>query len=319
MLKSCGSAEVEQLSLELRKHTQFFCYLFRVFKKASKSPSSVVCPLHIHSMMQPLPEVNDISQTLQVDFDRILCNVLEKYCSFPGFNLLLGSLLHFAMNIKRRPIFPSGMLASVYLIRQRGGGHILDDIGFSCICGIAIIMQSTPKFLIYFAQLLENPEQSGTQVFDQQRYTAAAKDCLQLCLFNHRNFSKGIMDSGHRDRALRRSKPSAWIARMGVCSRIWKGRHNFQILLKARITINQYHSFPEKSPQHECYRSLSYRWALDLLPFFLENSAISLELAAVLRRRTFTTMALQFPRRKRLAKEAIAKYLLQVESAAGNP
>jgi len=105
---------------------------------------------------------------------------------------------------------------------------------------------------------------------------------------------------------------------MGVHSRIWKARNHFKAQLQASIFIGADISFPENSPQHECYQSVSYRWALDLLPFFLENSAISLELAEVLHRCTFTTMAQQFLWRKRLAKEAIAKYLLWVESAAGN-
>jgi hypothetical protein len=51
----------------------------------------------------------------------------------------------------------------------------------------------------------------------------------------------------------------------------------------------------------------------------LEKSAISLELADVVRRRTFTTMAQRFPRRKMLAKEAMMKYLARVESAVGDP
>ena len=47
------------------------------------------------------------------------------------------------------------------------------------------------EFCAYFA------EWSGTHVFDQQRYATAAKNCLELCLYNHRNFSKGgLKDSG---------------------------------------------------------------------------------------------------------------------------
>jgi hypothetical protein len=267
--------------------------------------------------MQPTSEGDHISRTLQADFDRTLCNILEKYHTIPGVTLLLGGLLQFIMNIKQQHIYPPGMVAYLYLVRERGEGYILDDIGFFSVHGLA--RQSTHQFLTYLTQLLENPERSGTHGFDQQRYTAAAKECLQLCLFSHRNFSKGLMESDHCDRALRRSKPSAWIARMGVHSRSWKGRHHLQVLVrKASRYINQYHSFAENSPEHEYYRSLSYRWALDLLPLFLEKSAISLELAEVLRRRTFTTMVQQFPRRKRLAKEAITKYLLRVESAAGD-
>jgi len=192
----------------------------------------------------------------------------------------------------------------------------LDDIGFRGMGLTYRLLPGPAEFFTYLTQLLENPERAGPCVFDQQRYTTAAEECLRLCLCSYRHFSKGAMEYGHRDRALRRSKPSAWIARMGVYSRIRKGRHHLQVQLKASVYIHQDASFPDNSPEHEYFRSLSYKWALDLLPFFLENSAISLELAEVLRRRTFTTMAQKFPRRKRLAKEAITKYLLRVESAA---
>jgi hypothetical protein len=271
--------------------------------------------LHIHYMIQATSEADHIFRTLQVDFDRILSNVLEKYHTFPGFTLLLGGLLQFIINIKPQDTYPPGMVAYLCLVRRQGEGYILDDIGFRGINGSRATL-GTPEFLTYLTQLLENPERAGTRVFDQQRYTTAAKECLQLCLCSCRHFSKGAVESSPHDRELRRSKPSAWIARMRVHSRIRKGRHRWQVQLEARIYIDQNSSFPDNSPEHEYYRSLSYQWALDLLPFFLENSAISLELAEVLRKRTFTTMAQKFPRR-RLAKEAIAKYLLRVESAAG--
>jgi len=280
--------------------------------------------LHIYSMMQLPSEVHHISQTHEVDFDRILCNALEGYHSLPGFNLLLGGLLQFIMHIKQQHFYPPGMVAYLCLVCWQGEGYIFDDIGF---CGIGApdlqvgFISGTLQFLLYLRQLLENPERAGTHVFDQHRYKTAARECLQLCLCSHRYFSKGTTESGQRDGALRRSKPSAWIARMGVHSRIWKARHHFHVLLRKASTrrfIHQNSFFPDNSPEHEYCRSLSYRWALDLLPLFLEKSAISLELAEVLRRRTFTRMVQQFPRRNRLAKEAIAKYLLRVESEAGN-
>jgi hypothetical protein len=214
--------------------------------------------LHIYSIMQPSSEACRVSQTLQVDFDRILCDVLEKYYSFPGVTLLLGSLLHRIINTKQTPVYPPGLVASLYLVRQQGEGYILDDIGFSGIVGINSYRPDTLEFLTYLTQLLENPERSGTQVFDQQKYTAAAKECLQLYLCSHPNFSKGILEFGHHDRALRRSKPSAWIARMGSHSRIRKGWHHLQVQLKASRHIYQYYSFPHNSPQHERYRYLSY-------------------------------------------------------------
>ena len=278
--------------------------------------------LHNYSMMQPSSIAHRVFQTLQVDLDRILCDVLEKYYSFPGVTLLLGSFLHRIITIKQTSLFPPGMVASLYLLRQRGEGHILDAIGLSGIVGINSFSNRTAEFLTYLSQLLENPERAGTCIFDQQRYTAAAKECLQLYLCSYPNFSKGATEPCRWDRELRRNKPSAWIARMGVHSRIRKGRHHLQVQLrvKAEIYIHQHVFTPDgpNSPGPEYYRSWSYQWALDLLPFFLENSKISLELADVLHRRTFTMMAQQFPRRKRLAKEAIAKYLLRVESAAGN-
>jgi hypothetical protein len=295
-----------------------FC-LVRVFEKAGMLSCSLMHSQCIHSFMQPSSEANQIFQTHQVDFDRVLCNVLEKYDSFPGFTLLLGSLFNFT-SIKNMSIFssPPGMIAYLNLVRRRGEGYLLDAIGFSGINEAGGSMTGTLDFLTYLMELLENPERSGTRVFDQQRYTTAAKECLQLCLCSHHNFSMGVRESSHHDRELRRSKPLAWITRMRVRSRIRKA-WNLQLEASSWIYIQQHASFPEKSPEHKYYLSLSYRWALDLLPFLLENSAISLKLAKVLRRCTFTMMSWQFPRRRRLAKEAISRYLLRVESAVGGP
>jgi hypothetical protein len=278
-------------------------------------------------MKQSFSEADHIARSLQVDFDRMLCNVLEKYHSFPGFALLLGSLLCYT-NEGQPVILLLGIITSLYLARQRGEGHILDETGFSEITGIhsntPTIRAGAPEFFTYFKELLESPERSGTGVFDQERYATATKECLQLCLCNHRNFSRGATEFTRRDKALRRSKPSAWITRLGVHSRIWKARHRLKGLqrksVESRITIDLLQtSFPQNSPEHEYCRSLSYRSSLDLLPFFLAKSAISLELAEVLRGCTFTTMGQKFPRRMRLAKNAISRYLSEVESAVGDP
>lgn len=79
-------------------------------------------------------------------------------------------------------------------------------------------------------------------------------------------------------------------------------RHDLKVRqhksLKARFTIDQHFPLSENPPEDEYYRSWSYRWALDLLPFFLEKSAISLEVADVLRSRTFTMMGEKIPRRR---------------------
>jgi hypothetical protein len=189
------------------------------------------------------------------------------------------------------------------------------------------MLPGTPGFFRYLTELLESPERSGPSFFDQQRYATSAKECMQLYLCSHRNFSKGATEFACRDQELRRSKPWEWLTRLGVHSRIRKGRHHLKVQQhkSIRVEFHRYDviyedlSFPKISPKHQYSRFLAYRWALDLLPFFLGRSAISLELANVLRGCTFTTMAWSFPRRRKLAKDAMAKYLLRVESVVGNP
>ena len=284
------------------------------------SPS---CLLYIQLfMLQPLSEANHICQTFQVHFDRMLCDVLEKYHSFPGFILLLGGLCQY-MEAKEQYTLGAGMVASLYLIWQSGNGHILDDTG---LCGAheisfdsedIYLLPYADEFFNYLTKFLKNPKRSGTCFFGQQRYVMASKECLQLYLCSHRNFSEAATQFTLHDQTLRRSKPLRWVARLGVHSRIWKARHHFKVQQLNSVTVQdicQEDSYPEHSPEHQYLRSLLYRWALDLLPLFLERSAISLELADVLRCCTFTTMAWKFPQRRRLAKEAIVKYLLRVES-----
>jgi hypothetical protein len=273
----------------------------------------------MHFTIQPIPEADHLCQNLQVSFDSMLCNILKEYYSFPRFTLFLGSLCQFLS--PKQPYNLEEMVASLSLIREQGEGHILDDIGFSSLSNPMLPLGADGWYLAYFEKLLESPERSGTHIFDQKRYATAAKECLQLYLCSHHNFSKRATELACHDKALCRNKPSAWISRLGFYSRIRKARHHFKVeqykSLKARLCITQHSSFPENSPEHQYCRFVTYRRALDLLPFFLERSAIYLELANVLRSCTFTTMAWKFPRRRRLAKEAIVKYLLRVESAVG--
>jgi len=244
----------------------------------------------------------------------MLCEALEKYYSFPGFTLLLGSLFHTKLAGK-------GVLSShlhlmevhLYMVHHWGDGHIIEDSGF-------------PRdwdYVDYFVELLESPERSGTHIFDQERYATAAKECLQLYLCSHRNFSKGAPEFAYRDKAICRSKPWTWVSRLGVHSRIRKGRHHFRVLrrqsIKALRRVYWDYFFPENFPEHQYYRFLSYRWALDLLPFLLEKSPVSLELGNVLRGCTFALMAWEFPRAMRLAKDAIGKYLLRVDCIVDDP
>jgi len=256
----------------------------------------------------------------------MLRNTLAKYHSLPGFALFLAGLLQHADTGGAETFFPE-IVVSLYLGRQRGEGYIFDETELSGLLNSRpqgkMCTTAIPEFLTYSSELLENPQRSKTHFFDSQRYMTASKECLQLCLSNHQRFSKGMLESDHRDKALRRSKPFIWIRRLGVHTMIRKCRHQLNVrqwkLLKLRITIDQYASLAIDSPEYEYYRSLSYRWALDLLPFLLERSAISLELAGALHRSTFARMAQKFPRRTRLAKEAITRYLLLVQSEMDRP
>jgi len=276
---------------------------------------------YIYYMIQPFPEANHIyHRTFQADFDRMLCNALERYHSHPGFTLLLGSILRYMKFTKDQySDFPPGLVASLYLLRQEGDGDILDDMGFSGVISNMGGRPGTLEFLTYFIELLENPERSGSHVFDQHRYATAAKECLQLCLCSHHKFSKRVTELTLHDRVLLRNKPWAWKARLGIHSRRHRAMCHVAVqqwkYLKAWTYISQYASFPRSSCEHEYYRSFVYQWRLDLLPIFLEKSAISLELADISRTRTFTTMAQMFPQRMRLAREAIAAYLLRVEES----
>ena len=315
--------------------------IFRFSPPFLKCLKKLVCH-HFHSfipcilvfmnfMIQPLSEADHICQTLQVHFDKIVCNVLEKCHSLPGFTLLLGGILQYTSPTRQQYYFGAGIAASSYFIQQWGEGHILNDTGFFGASGIishtngAYLLPGTLEFFSYLAVLLESPERSATHIFDQKRYVTAAKECLQLYLCSHHNFSKGATEFTHHDMALRRSKPWEWVARLGVHSRIRKGRHRFKVLWHSLIEASDIiyqgpsQSFLENSPKHQYFKFLSYRWALDLLPFLLEKSAVSLELADVLHHCTFAMMAWEFPQRMRLAKEAIGKYLLRVESVVGDP
>ena len=301
-------------------------------KKTGMLSFLLMCPQYIYYIMQPFPEACHISQTFQAAFDRMLCNVLEKYYSYPGFTPLLGSILQYTNLKPRFSYYPSGLLASLYLVHQQGGGPIFDDTGFSGFMDVCSACHgdaksfSTTEFLTYFMKLLENPKQSGTLAFDQHRYATAAKECLQLWLCSHCKLLKGATGLAYHDSVLLRNKPWAWKARLGVHSRIWSARKamrnpTFLQSMDDAGTIDQDGSFIQSSSGHDFYRFLVYRWGLDLLPFLLEKSEISLELANILRTHTFTLMAWQkFPRRLRMVREAISTYLLRVEeSVVGGP
>jgi len=135
---------------------------------------------------------------------------------------------------------------------------------------------------------------------------------MQLCLSRHSTFSRGAVEFAHRDNVVRRNKPSQWRSRQGIHSMIRKARRHVKARQLKSLQAQDFldHSVPA---ENEYSRSLLYWWALGL-PSFLKKSATSLELAEVLHRCIFTTMGLKFPRRMRLAKEAVLEYLLRIDS-----
>src|SRR5258708_7041868 len=81
-----------------QQHIQLCSSLFKVFKKAGMPFfNSYVHHMLVFTyfMIQPLSEVDNICQTIQVPFDKMLCGVLEKYHSFPGSTLLLGGIFQY--------------------------------------------------------------------------------------------------------------------------------------------------------------------------------------------------------------------------------
>jgi hypothetical protein len=241
----------------------------------------------------------------------MLRNILEKHSHYPGVALLLGTLLehkkigypptHFPM-----PIVP---LHPLFILHGTEFGGLMDLY-------VEKEVPSHQEFFNYFAGLLEDPQRSKAYVFDEQRYVAASKECMQLCLSRRSTFSRGTVEFAHRDNVLRRNNPSQWRSRLGVHSRIRKARRHVKARQLKSLQAQDYldHSVPT---ENEYSRSLSYRWGLGLLPSFLKKSATSLELAEVLRGCTFTTMGLKFPRRMRLAQEAVFEYLLRIDSWLG--
>ena len=87
----------------------------------------------------------------------MLCEALEKYYSFPGFTLPLGSLLHTKLAGLGTPGSHFHLMGvHLYMIRHWGDGHIIEDSGFP----------RESHYVAYFAELLESPERSGTHIFD---------------------------------------------------------------------------------------------------------------------------------------------------------
>ena len=190
------------------------CYCFHLF---------IVCVL-MYSTKQPLPEAAPTFQALQVEFDRIVCDVLEKNCSFPGFTLLLGSIFQ-DMSTGFNSYLPGIKWFSYLAFQSRD----LDFPRFSLILNTHFLNHSfnpgSAMFSTYLREFLENPGRSGTHLFNPQRYATAVKECLLLCLCSHHYFSRRVTESACYNRMLCRNKPWLWRGRSGVRSRIRKSRH----------------------------------------------------------------------------------------------
>ena len=128
-------------------------------------PFTLLYSLHTSTyfITQPLSKPDHICQTLQGHFDSMLCNVLDKNLSFPEFTLLLGGIFQY-VRAKKSSDLGARIVASSYLIWQRGEGHILDNTGLFGPNGIIsrtntlYIIPGTSGFFRYLTELLESPE-----------------------------------------------------------------------------------------------------------------------------------------------------------------
>ena len=107
-----------------------FLPLFLIaLKKLVCYGSPLMCSLHTYEFYEiATARSGSHLADSSIEFDRMLCNVLEKYHSFPGFALLLGSLLRGANTGGAYILL--GIIVSSYLARQRGRGIFSTRQGF---------------------------------------------------------------------------------------------------------------------------------------------------------------------------------------------
>ncbi|KIM37526.1 hypothetical protein M413DRAFT_257021 [Hebeloma cylindrosporum] len=167
------------------------------------------------------------------------------------------------------------------------------------------------EYLKYLYNLLEEPKRSGIYALNAQTFAGAVMECLSLYLCNRAFFQKRRSRFEPWRARRRRTSPWLWRMRFGPCN-IYHRNHP-----KAGTFDRRRGSRPVASPGLEDYQVALYEWALIVLPFFLENSAVSPDLAEHLSRSTFSINSVRFPYLTRRARLAISTYLLRVKVSQG--
>ena len=200
------------------------------------------------------------------------------------------------------------------LAENEGNEEFFEDMGFAGLLEThsitSIIEPRGIQYLEYLYDLLENPKRSGAYALNSQMFANAVRECLELYLCNRRlKFQK------------RRSQCNRWYAqRRREAPWIWKVRSGTRSIYHPKRLGQKAKSFntcrgserPVAFSGVEGYQLALYEWALIVLPFLLESSELSLELADYLNRSTFLMVSVRFPYLTRLAKVAISKYLMRV-------
>jgi len=141
-------------------------------------------------------------------------------------------------------------------------------------------------------------------------FANAVRDCLELYLCNGQ--LKFWKRQSQFDRwyagQMRRATPWIWGVRFGTRSIYHPKRpgKNAKSFSTCRVSL------PVAFSGVEGYQLALYKWALIVLPSFLESSELSLELADYLGHSTFWMVSVRFQYLTRLAKVAISKYSMRV-------
>jgi hypothetical protein len=165
------------------------------------------------------------------------------------------------------------------------------------------------EYLEYLFDLLEKPERSGAYALSGQMFASAVRDCLDLYLCNRRLLQKRRSRCDRWHAGMRRMIPWLWRVRFGIPNVY----HRKRLGRKSRVFNICRGSHRVSFPGVEGYQLALYEWALIVLPFFLENSLVSRELADHSSRSTFSMVSVRFPHLTRLAKVAILTYSMRAQ------
>jgi hypothetical protein len=237
---------------------------------------------------------------------------LKKYGSHHSFRWSICSLRYFIGSKARDSLVP--YLASMLILAQNEGNEeFFEDMGFAGLLKTHSITSTIEprgiQYLEYLYDLLEKPERSGSYALNSQMFANAVRHCLELYLCNRRlEFQKRRSQCDRWYAGRRRETPWIWRVRFGTRS-IYHPKRPGQ---KAKSFNTCRGSRPVAFSGVEGYQLALYEWALIVLPFFLESSELSPELADYLDRSTFLMVSVRFPYLTRLAKVAISKYSMRV-------